>query len=165
MSKRHLVAKEKMKRIRISEHELSGARITVPFTTLSRVGPKHHAIVVGVDDDKRLWIAELSRRFGCRLVDWSTWLRDNQRYMRHIDVEPNSGPRQNFEVTQSAVADVVAADGKTQRYHVLFNNCESFADRHQGSCNRLSAQVQKSARLLGVVAAAGAFALRWRLRQ
>lgn len=159
-----------MSRIIITEHELSGARLTIPFTRLGNLGPKHHAIVVGVHRiTNELWIAELSRKFGHRLVSIDQWFHDNEKYLPRLKVTPNEGPRSNAEVAESAIAEVKAKlenDGKPG-YDLIFNNCETFADRHtQGSAEheadnkpKLSPQVKKTLQAAGVIIATGAVIL------
>ncbi|WP_075086210.1 C40 family peptidase [Mariniblastus fucicola] len=159
-----------MKQIIITEHELSGARLTIPFTALGKLGPKHHAIVVGVHRvTGQLLVAELSRKFGHRVVPMEQWFTDNSKYLALLTVAPNAGTRSNAEVAQSAIAEVaekLADDGKPG-YDLIFNNCETFAERHsQGELvkAKLSPQVRKVLRTAGVVIATGAVILGKRIR-
>lgn len=159
-----------MNQIIITEHELSGARLTIPFTALGNLGPKHHAIVAGVHRiTNQLWVAELSRKFGHRLVSIDQWFQDNEKFLSRLKVTPNEGPRSNAEVAQSAIAEVKAKlenDGKPG-YDLIFNNCETFADRHtQGQAEnepidkpKLSPQVKQALQAAGVVIATGAVIL------
>lgn len=157
-----------MSQIVITEHELSGARLTIPFTALGLFGPKHHAVIVGVHRiTKQLWVAELSRKFGHRLVSLDQWFEDNKKYLRMLKVTPNKGSRPNAEVAQSAIDEVAAKledDGKPG-YDLIFNNCETFADRHaEGEKEKpnklnLSPQVKKTLQAAGVIIATGAVIL------
>ncbi len=155
-----------MQELSFTENELTGARITVPFTALQHLGPKHHAIVIGVcDDDQEIWIAELSRKHGYRLVALKTWLDDNGQYLEGMKIEPNPGPRSNWDVAESAIAEVKQAAEEGLKYNVVFNNCETFADRHVTGENGLSPQVKKAAKVLGFVVAGGALVLKRHLEQ
>ncbi len=151
-----------MSQILITEHELSGARLTVPFTPLGKLGPKHHAVIVGVHRiDQELWVAELSRKHGHRLVSLEQWIKDNKNYMAHLTVTPNEGPRSNSEVAQSAIDEIASQlgeSGEPRNYNVIFNNCETFVDRHldgEQDKPRLSPQVSKALQAAGVVIATG----------
>ncbi len=156
--------------VTLREHEYSGARLVVPFTPFKWIGPKHHAIVVGIDErDGRVWIAELSRRFGYRLVTLDRWLGDNRYYQKHLVIEPNRGPRTNSEVARSALSEIKqqqkSKDCQTTpqdrlstgsiRYHVVFNNCESFVDRHVTGNHSIGSQVKRSLKCAGVLVAGG----------
>ena len=154
-----------MNQISISEHKLSGSRLTIPFTALGNLGPKHHAIVIGMHRvTGQLWVAELSRKFGHRLVSIDQWFKDNEKYLSQLTISPNKGPRSNSEVAQSAideVAEKLEDDGKPG-YDLIFNNCETFAERHtQGPTQKakLSPQVKKALQAAGVVIATGAVIL------
>jgi len=163
-------AERTMNQIIITEHELSGARLTIPFTALGNLGPKHHAVVVGVHRiTSELWVAELSRKFGHRLVSIDQWFLDNEKHLAKLIVTPNDGPRSNAEVAQSAIAEVKAKleDNGKPGYDLIFNNCETFADRHtQGRAENetenkpvLSPQVKRALQAAGVVIATGAVIL------
>lgn len=159
-----------MKQIILTEHELSGSRFTIPFTAFGNMGPKHHAVIVGVHRiTNQLWVAELSRKFGHRLVSIDQWFQDNEKYLTKLIVTPNEGTRSNAEVALSAIAEVKAKledDGKPG-YDLIFNNCETFADRHtQGQPENepagkpvLSPQVKRALQAAGVVIATGAVIL------
>ena len=150
-----------MNEISITANELTGARITIPFTSLKRFGPKHHAIVLGInDDDGELWIAELSRRFGYRLVSLKQWLEDNQQYLDGLKIERNTGPRANLDVARSAIQEVQENCEWGNGYDVLFNNCETFVNRQFNGKTSLSPQVKRAAQVLGFVIAGGALLLR-----
>lgn len=154
-----------MDSLSFSEIELSGARVTVPFTALQRLGPKHHAIVIGQsDDDGEVWMAELSRKHGYRLVSLKSWLNGNQDYLDGLKIEPNLGPRSNWDVAQSAIDEVIAENESGKQYNVVFNNCETFANRHLSGTTSLSPQVKKTFRMLGFVAASGALILQRHLK-
>jgi len=150
------------------EHPLSGARLTFPFTPLGKAGPKHHAVVLGVnEDDGELWIAELSRKFGYRLVSAMQWFVDNEKYLAGLQVTPNEGPRNNVDVARSAIDEVIAnteGNGKG-KYHIVLNNCESFAQRHSTGKNELSPQVAKVFKTAGYVIAAGVLVLNKHVNQ
>lgn len=153
-----------MDKLELKQHELSGARLTVPFTALKRLGPKHHAIVLGESEfGNKIWIAELSRRHGYRLVELERWLEDNGEHIDGLKLEPNSGPRSNWEVAQSAIDEVKAAESNNRKYDVIFNNCETFADRHVTGATSISPQVKKSLKLLGFVVAGGVYLLKKRI--
>ncbi len=159
-----------MEKIVLVEHKLSGSRLTIPFTTLGKLGPKHHAIVVGMHRiSGQLWVAELSRKFGHRLVSLDQWFTDNEKYLTQLVVTPNLGPRSNEDVARSAINEVVTkleVDGKPG-YDLIFNNCETFADRHtkgHGEKRMLSPQVRKVLQAAGVVIATGAVILGKRIR-
>ena len=77
-----------MNELSFNENELTGARVTVPFTALQRFGPKHHAIVIGQCDNGDVWIAELSRKHGYRLVPLETWLDDNSDCLLYTSPSP-----------------------------------------------------------------------------
>ena len=146
-----------MNKISIVEHALSGARLTIPFTFLGKLGPKHHAIILGANEaDDLLWIAELSRKFGYRMIE--QWFRDNSKFLSGLVVTQNNGNRDNFEVAVSAAEEIRQRQSaaESQRYHLVFNNCESFAIRHTEGTNKLSPQVAKVLKTAGVVIAAGA---------
>lgn len=154
-----------MDQIVLVEHELSGTRLTIPFTALGKVGPKHHAIIVGVHRiSGQLWIAELSRKFGHRLVSLEQWFKDNEKYVPHLKVKPNPGPRSNEEVARGAIEEVAAKledDGKPG-YDLIFNNCETFANRHtEGEEQKvtISPQVKTALQAAGIVIATGAVIL------
>jgi len=154
-----------MSQIIIVEHKLSGARLTIPFTGLGKLGPKHHAIIVGVHRiTGQLWVAELSRKFGHRLCSLDQWFEDNKKYLPKLKVIPNEGPRPNAEVAQSAIDEVHAKledDGKPG-YDLVFNNCETFVDRHtdgEPPKPMLSPQVKKTLQAAGVIIATGAVIL------
>ena len=155
-----------MNRLSILTNELTGARVTIPFTALRRFGPRHHAIVLGTNtDDGQLWIAELSRRFGYRLVELNQWLEDNREYLDGLKIEPNSGPRANIDIARSAIQEVESRDPGGSGYDVLFNNCETFADRQIRGETSLSPQVRKAAQILGFVVAGGMLILRKSLKR
>jgi len=126
-----------MEQIILTEHELSGARLTIPFTPLGKLGPKHHAIIVGVHRiTNEFWVAELSRKFGHRLVSIDQWVSDNQKYLKQLTVTPNEGTKSNAEIAQSAIAEVKAKlkdDGKPG-YDLVFNNCE-WSRHRNGRCD------------------------------
>jgi hypothetical protein len=154
-----------MNQLTIVEHELSGARLTIPFTGLRKLGPKHHAIIVGAHRvTGQLWVAELSRKFGHRLVSLDQWFEDNRKYLAKLKVIPNEGPRSNSEVAQSAIKEVLAKledDGKPG-YDLVFNNCETFVDRHtegEQPKAKLSPQVKQTLQAAGVIIATGAVIL------
>lgn len=150
-----------MKNICITPNELTGARVTIPFTAFKHFGPKHHAIVLGInDEDGEIWIAELSRRFGYRLVVLKQWIEDNRDHIDGLIIKANTGPRTNIDVAQSAIREVQAHAENETGYHVLFNNCETFVDRQFNGKTTLSPQVRKSARVLGFVIAGGMLILR-----
>ncbi len=160
-----------MNQIIITEHELSGARLTVPFTALGKLGPKHHAVIVGLHRIKQqLWIAELSRKYGHRLVSLDQWIADNKKYIAQLTVSPNSGPRSNAEVAQSAVEEIrfqETSNEPSKKYDLIFNNCETFVDRHtegEGDLDKpkLSPQVSKVLQAAGIVIATGAVILQKR---
>lgn len=149
-------------KLRFEEHALSGARLTIPFTFLKRFGPRHHAVVIGLNQqDQKLWIAELSRRFGYRIVSLDEWLEDNSNYLDELVVTQNNGERANFEVGKSAAREIIERQqvGDNSKYQLIFNNCESFADRHSMGGNRLSPQVAKVLHSAGVAIVAGAVIL------
>lgn len=153
-----------MNELSFNENELTGARVTVPFTALQRFGPKHHAIVIGQCDNGDVWIAELSRKHGYRLVPLETWLDDNSDYLDGLSIEPNAGPRSNWDVAQGAIDEVIAAAENGSQYNVVFNNCETFANRHLSGETSLSPQVKKTFKMLGFVAASGALILQRHLK-
>jgi len=132
---------------------------------LGDLGPKHHAVVIGFNvEDGLLWVAELSRKFGYRLVSAKQWFEDNQKFLDGLKVTENAGPRSNMEIAQSAVDEVKEKlEGKTD-YNVVLNNCESFADRHTNGKRELSPQVRSAFKAAGIVIAAGAIVLRNRLK-
>ena len=159
-----------MEQLILTEHKLSGARLTIPFTALGNLGPKHHAVIVGVHRvNRQLWVAELSRIFGHRLVSIDDWFSDNENHLKQLKVTPNEGRRPNAEVAQSAVAEVVAKleDSGKPGYDLIFNNCETFADRHthgeqdqdEQASPKLSPQVKTALQAAGVVIATGAVIL------
>ena len=154
-----------MSQLIIVEHELSGARLTIPFTGLGKLGPKHHAIIVGVHRiTGELWVAELSRKFGHRIVSLEQWFADNRKYLSKLKIIPNEGARSNSEVAKSAIKEVLSKledDGKPG-YDLVFNNCETFADRHtegKQPKTKLSPQVKKTLQAAGVIIATGAVIL------
>ena len=150
-----------MKNLSIAANELTGARVTIPFTALKSLGPKHHAIVLGINDaDGEIWIAELSRRFGYRLVALNQWLDDNKQHLEGLKIVPNTGPRTNLDVAHSALEEVQKNTDSEIGYDVLFNNCETFADRQITGKTTLSPQVKKAAQVLGFVIAGGALVLK-----
>ncbi len=158
-----------MSQVVIIEHELSGARLTIPFTALGKLGPKHHAVIVGVHRIKQeLWVAELSRKHGHRLVSLEQWIEDNKNYLPRLTVTPNKGFRSNSEVAQSAIDEVTTqldAGPDSKKYDLIFNNCETFVDRHtdgERDKPRLSPQVSKALQAAGVIIATGAVILQKR---
>ena len=154
-----------MSQIVLIEHELSGSRLRIPFTPLGKRGPKHHAVIVGVHRvTGKLWVAELSRKFGHRLVELEQWFQDNKKYLSQLVVIPNPGPRTNEEVARSAIAEIEAKQesGVLKGYDLIFNNCETFADRHsdgEQKLLKLSPQVKSVLQAAGVVIATGAVIL------
>lgn len=149
-----------MKNFEFEEHPLSGARLTVPFSLLGAIGPKHHAVVIGFNQaDDLLWVAELSRKFGYRLVSAKEWFADNQKYLGGLKIAQNPGPRTNLQVAQSAVDEVLAKSARKTDYNVVLNNCESFAERHTNGKRELSPQVRSAFKAAGIVIAAGAIVL------
>ena len=149
-----------MNELSIAANELTGARVTIPFTALKQFGPKHHAIVLGLNDaDGEIWIAELSRRFGYRIVALKQWLDDNREHLKGLKIVPNTGPRTNLDVARSALVEVQQNSDSEIGYDVLFNNCETFADRQISGKTTLSPQVKKAAQVLGFVVAGGALIL------
>ena len=156
-----------MNQIVIVEHEWSGARLTIPFTPLGNRGPKHHAVIVGVHRiTHKLYVAELSRKFGHRLVSLDQWIEDNKKYTAKLTVTRNSGTRSNAEVAQSAIVEVIAqlqSELPTKKYDLVFNNCETFVDRHTDGIPvkaKLSPQVSRALQAAGVVIATGAVILK-----
>ena len=76
-----------MKKFSFTENELTGSRLVIPFTPLKKFGPKHHAIVLGLnDEDGEVWIAELSRRHGYRLVSLQQWIDDNDEFIDSVEI-------------------------------------------------------------------------------
>lgn len=154
-----------MKQIILTEHELSGARLTIPFTALGTIGPKHHAVIVGLHRiTRQLWVAELSRKFGHRLVSIDQWFSDNEKYLKLLKVTPNQGSRPNVEVARSAIAEVAQKNKNSKHpgYDLVFNNCETFADRHthgEQDKPKFSPQVKTALQAAGVVIATGAVIL------
>jgi hypothetical protein len=154
-----------MNQIILTEHQLSGARLTVPFTALGKFGPKHHAVIVGLHRVKQeLWIAELSRKYGHRLVSLDQWITDNEKYIAHLTVTPNSGSRSNAEVAQSAIEEIHDQETRgsvPKQYDLIFNNCETFVDRHTKGEDKpkLSPQVSAVLQAAGIVIATGAVIL------
>lgn len=154
-----------MKNFEFEEHALSGARLTIPFSPLGQVGPKHHAIVIGVGiEDGQLWIAELSRKYGYRLVSARQWFDDNKKFLNGLKVIENPGPRSNFEVARSAAEEIEERmeSENNSEYNVVLNNCESFAERHTQGKHSLSPQVRSAFKAAGIVIAAGAIVLQGR---
>lgn len=150
-----------MQKLTFTENEISGSTIVVPFTALKHLGPKHHAIVIGIcESDQKIWIAELSRKHGYRLVSIDQWLKDNAGFLDGARMKPNDGPRSNWEVANSAIQEVISAHARGKKYDVLFNNCETFADRHRTGKTSLSPQVKKAVKAMGFVVAGGAFLLK-----
>ena len=166
-----MAADPNTKEITFTENELTGSRVTFPFTALKHLGPKHHAIVVGEREEKQsseeaeLWIAELSHRHGYRLVSLKEWMEDNGKFLDGMKIEPNPGPRSNWEVAESAIEEVKSAADKGLEYNIVFNNCETFANRHLTGETTLSPQVKKAAKVLGFVVAGGALILKKHLEQ
>lgn len=162
-----------MSQIVLVEHSLSGARLKIPFTPLGTLGPKHHAVIVGFHRiTGKLWVAELSRKFGHRLVELEQWFADNQKHLPQLVVVPNPGPRSNADIARSAIAEIEAKqqDEDVRGYDLIFNNCETFADRHtdglaeeseDGHAQKpqLSPQVKSVLQAAGVVIATGAVIL------
>ena len=150
-----------MKTIEFREHKLSGARLRIPFTVLGSFGPKHHAMIVGVNEaDQHLWVAELSRRFGQRIVPLDKWLEDNEKHVPQLVVSPNEGPLSNIDVAKGAIAEILSHEDS--KYNLVFNNCESFVDRHtkgEQKSLKLSPQVVKAFKAAGIVIATGAVML------
>lgn len=163
-----------MSQLVLIEHSLSGARLKIPFTPLGSLGPKHHAMIVGAHRiTGKLWVAELSRKFGHRLVELEEWFEDNKKYLSQLVVVPNPGPRSNEEVARSAIAEIRAKqqDNEVKGYDLIFNNCETFADRHiegvtdepidgESPKPQLSPQVKSALQAAGVVIATGAVILK-----
>ena len=159
-----------MSQIVLIEHELSGSRLRIPFTPLGNRGPKHHAMIVGIHRvTGKLWVAELSRKFGHRLVELEQWFEDNKKYVAKLVVTPNPGPRSNEDVARSAIAEIEAKreDSGLKGYDLIFNNCETFADRHSAGQEKklaLSPQVKSVLQAAGVVIATGAVIIGKRFR-
>lgn len=154
-----------MKHFEFEEHPLSGARLTIPFSPLGDMGPKHHAVVIGFNpDDGLLWVAELSRKFGYRLVSAQEWFADNKKFLAGLKVTENAGPRSNVEIARSAVDEVLAKLDDKADYNVVLNNCENFAERHATGKRELSPQVRSVFKAAGIVIAAGAIVLRNRIK-
>ena len=148
-----------MNNFSFTENELTGSRLVIPFTPLGHFGPKHHAIVLGINDaDGEVWIAELSRKHGYRLVALEQWIEDNDDFVDKVEIAPNEGDRSNYEVARSAIDEILAREdaGKDSNYDVVLNNCENFVDRHTHGTWKLSPQVKKTMKLMGFAIAGGA---------
>lgn len=147
-----------MKDFSFSENELTGSRLVVPFTPLKKFGPKHHAIVLGInDEDGDVWIAELSRRHGYRLVSLEQWIDDNDQFIDSVEIAPNTGDRSNYEVAQSAIDEIRSRQKEENSdYDVVLNNCENFVDRHTHGTWKLSPQVRNTMKVMGFAIAGGA---------
>ncbi|MEM9413223.1 MAG: hypothetical protein AAGA30_19090, partial [Planctomycetota bacterium] len=151
------MAKFEIDDLKFIETPYTGARLTVPFTRLQNFGPKHHAIFIGLCDQGEAWIAELSRRFGHRLVSLTQWLSDNERFVDQIRIHQNTGPLSDQAVARNAIREVKNA---REQYNLFFNNCENFADRNQIGKTEISPQVKNTLKVLGLVIAGGSIVLR-----
>ncbi|MEJ2060977.1 MAG: hypothetical protein P8Y64_10910 [Gammaproteobacteria bacterium] len=106
-------------------HE-TGSRLIGAITPLGQIGPKHHGVVIGQNVcDGVLYVAE-SQHTGYGLATYDAFIK---RYSENgpIYIAPNDGIYSNVEVAQRALNEI-EQDG-TGKYHLISNNCESFANR------------------------------------
>jgi len=133
----------------IQQIDVTGYRIIGAISELGYVGPKHHGIILGENqDDGQVYIAE-NMHTGFQIATYNDF---HSRYSSNGDVtiEANNGKFNDLEVAQRAITEIVK--GSKGVYNLITNNCESFANRamHNKSTSK---QVFNTA--LGVIAIVG----------
>ena len=138
----------------LEQIDATGCKLIGAMTKgLGYSGPKHHAIVIGKGiSDGLIYIAE-SMSSGYQIKTYDDFY---QRYAKNgdIQVRANEGGFDNLTVARRALAEV--KKGGEGLYHLVVNNCESFANRAMHD-NSKSQQVINTA--LGLLVVASAFYL------
>ncbi|MCK5110426.1 MAG: hypothetical protein KAQ94_02810 [Arcobacteraceae bacterium] len=128
---------------KFQEVDVTGSRLKGTFLKVAGEIPlKHHGIIIGKNvKDNNIYVAENRKGLGLELATVEDF---RKRYFENGDVVllQNDGNKTNFEVAQNAL-DEVFSDSKKE-YNLIFNNCESFANRAMYN-HSLSGQIVLSA--------------------
>lgn len=111
----------------LQQTDVTGCRIIGAITKeLGHAGPKHHGIVLGLNNlDGQTYVAE-SRSSGYGVCTLSVF---DQRYSKNgpIIISPNEGKFENLVVANRAIAEL--NKGGEGKYNLVTNNCECFVNR------------------------------------
>ena len=119
----------------------TGSRAEGAIGCLGHIGPKHHAIIVGRSmSDGVVYLAE-KMTHGYQLSTWEHFIGRYARYGQ-IKIAPNNGQFKNSDVANRALSEIAARS--SEEYHLLTDNCESFANRAMYG-NPTSGQVIRTA--------------------
>ncbi len=135
--------------MQLQQINITGARVIGALNKdLGFNGPKHHAVVLGLNPfDGHVYVAELMAE-GHQVARYADFER---RYASNgpIQIAPNTGQFSNAQVAQRAIAELRQGQGI---YDLVVNNCESFVNR---AMHNTSKSTQVSNTVIGAVFALG----------
>ena len=116
----------KGKNMQLTQIDVTGCRIIGSITGLGNVGPKHHAIILGLNESNGyVYVAE-SMHTGYQIASYQDFY---QRYASNgeINISANDGKFSDLTVAQRALEEL--KKGGKGVYNLIANNCESFSNR------------------------------------
>lgn len=134
----------------LQQIDVTGCRIVGAIDkTLGHAGPKHHGVILGLNQaDNKIYVAE-SMHFGYQLVSYEEFYK---RYSQNgeVIISPNDGSLENIAVASRALAEI--SQGGNGTYNLVTNNCECFVNRAMYDTSR-SQQIINTG--IGLLALAG----------
>lgn len=106
--------------------EDTGCRLVGAITELGHAGPKHHAVILGMNLlDGLIYVAE-HMHYGYQVVKQNDFVR---RYEKNgpVLIQPNEGQFDNVTVASRALEEI--KKGGKGVYNLITNNCECFVNR------------------------------------
>lgn len=112
--------------ITLHQTKYTGSRLIGAMTKLGHAGPKHHAVVIGMESQHRMTYVAESDRYGYRITPIYRFLWRYSSNSRVI-LLPNNGYLPNLTVARRALKEVMS--GGYGKYSLVANNCETFINR------------------------------------
>jgi hypothetical protein len=144
MNSEHLHDPQSLELINLELIEVTGCRVTGAMFPIGRLGPKHHAIILGRNVINGLvYIAELLSS-GYQISTMDDFKKRYHRFGK-IFIEPAENITMGVSRARAALSELI--QNQKPKYHLLSNNCESFVDRASG-ITKVSTQVKTTIGIL-----------------
>ena len=113
--------------MKFQQIDITGSRIVGTILDFGLAEIKHHGIIIGKNiEDNEIYVAE-SMHYGYQIATIKDF---ESRYIKNGEVKilELESDKSAFDIAQDALNEIFSTTKK--KYHLIFNNCESFANKH-----------------------------------